>query len=83
MFKYLRERKNRKLYQQWVDKAELPPEEVPQEEEGDASSPLTRLKEITELKDAAQFQLPMLYIMQGVSLLLLLVILIILLVHAC
>jgi len=32
IFRYLKTRRRRRLYQQWVERAQLPPEAVPREE---------------------------------------------------
>ena len=77
ILKYLRTRRKRKLYKQWVEMAELPPEELPQEE---VSSRLVREE---EGPDEAPLRLNTLYLMQGASLVLLCVILIILIVQSC
>ena len=78
--KYLLGRRKRRLYQQWVEMAELPPEEIPQEEAGQ------RVLREEERPDDIPFQLNALntlYLMQGAGLILLCVILILLVVQAC
>ena len=77
IFKYLRTRRKRKLYKQWVEMAELPPDEIPQEEV------ISRLVREEEGPDEAPLRLNTLYLMQGASLVLLCVILIILIVQSC
>ena len=77
IFKYLRTRRKRKLYKQWVKMAELPPEELPQEE---VAPGIVREE---EGPDEAPLRLNTLYLMQGASLVLLCVILIILIVQSC
>jgi len=78
--KYLMGRRKRRLYEQWVEMAELPPEEISQEETG----PRPVRKE--ERPDDMPFQLSaltILYLMQGAGLVLLCVILILLIARAC
>ena len=78
--KYLLGRRKRRLYNQWVEMAELPPEEILQEETGQ------RPVREEERPDDMPFQLNVLttlYLMQGASLVLLCVILILLIVQAC
>ena len=77
MFKYLRDRRKRRLYKQWVEMAELAPEDIPVEEVD------SRIVEEVEEKDETMLPLNRLYIMQGVSLVLLCVILIILIIQSC
>lgn len=77
ILKYLRMRRKRKLYKQWVEMAELPPEELPQEEVA------PRLVHEEDGPDEAPLRLNTLYLMQGASLVLLCVILIILIVQSC
>ena len=78
--KYLLGRRKRRLYEEWVEMAELPPEEISQEE----TSPRPVREE--ERSDDMPFQLnalTILCLMQGASLVLLCVILILLIVQAC
>jgi len=78
--KYLLGSRKRRLYKQWVEMAELPPEEVQQEET--AQRPVRK----EEQPDDMPFQLnslTALYLMQGASLILLCVVLILLIVQAC
>ena len=77
VFKYLRDRRKRRLYKQWVEMAELAPEDIPVEEVD------SRIVEEVEEKDETMLPLNRLYIMQGVSLVLLCVILIILIIQSC
>jgi hypothetical protein len=39
LFNYLNKDRKRRLYQQWVDSAELPPEAIPREEEDEEGRP--------------------------------------------
>ena len=77
IFKYLLTGRKRKLYKQWVEMAELPPEEISREEDG------SRIIREEEEKYDATLQLARLYMMQGASLVLLCVILILLLIRSC
>ena len=70
-------RRKRSLYKQWVEMEDLPHEVVVQEE---AAAHTTKVEEVSERK---QLDLPILYIMQGASLLLLCAILIILIAQSC
>jgi len=69
-------RKKRKLYQQWIDKAGLSPEAVPQEE-----VPEDLIPEIGIGKK--QLRLPILYMLLGACLVILCVGLILLVVYSC
>ena len=78
--KYLLERRKRRLYQQWVEMAELPLEEIQHEE--DVPRPVRE----EERPEGVPFQLnalTALYLMQGATLILLLIVLILLVVQAC
>ena len=77
IFNYLRTRRKKRLYKQWVEMAELPPEEVAREEVG------PQLVEEEERLEEAPLRLTTLYVMQGASLVLLCVILILLIVQSC
>ncbi len=74
VFKYLRTRRKRRLYQQWVDKADLAPEAVPPEEVAE---------DIIPKIDTKQLRLRMLYILVGFSLGILCMGLILLIVQSC
>jgi len=71
---YLKTRRKARLYQQWVKRANLPPEAVPEEEFG---------QNIVPKVDKEQFRLNMLYILLGASLVILCVGLILLIVESC
>ena len=73
ILRYLRRRRKAKLYQQWVEKADLPPEAVPEE----------FAKDIIPKMDKEQLRLRMLYMLLGASLVILCVGLILLIVHSC
>jgi len=77
VIKYLASWRKRKLYQQWVEMAELPPENITHE---DIREHIVREK---EEKIDIQLGLKPLYIMQGAGLILLSAILIILIVQSC
>ena len=77
IFNYLRTWNKRRLYKQWVEMAELPPEDVPQEEFGPG------IVEEEERLEEAPLRLTTLYVMQGASLVLLCVISILLIVQSC
>ena len=77
VIKYLASWRKRKLYQQWVEMAELPPENITHE---DIREHIVREK---EEKTDIQLGLKPLYIMQGAGLILLSAILIILIVQSC
>ena len=72
--RYLLTWKKRRLYQQWVDKGALSPEDVPQEEIS---------QDIIARIDTEQLRLPMLYVILGASLVILLISLVILMVYSC
>jgi len=74
ILKYLRTRRKRRLYQQWVERAGLPPEAVRQEEVAEHVVP-----EI----DKWERRQPLMYMLLGACILILLVGLILLIVHAC
>jgi len=71
---YLRRSREKKLYQQWIEKADLAPEAIPPEE-------LT--EDIIPKIDKERLRLPILYILLGVSLGILCVGLILLMVQSC
>ena len=77
VIKYLASWRKRKLYQQWVEMAELPPENITHE---DIREHIVREK---EEKTDIQLGLKPLYIMQGAGLILVSAILIILIVQSC
>lgn len=74
MLKYFQGKRERELHQQWVERAGLPPEAIPQEEVAEDMMPQT---------DKEQSSLHILYILLGVSLIILCVGLILLMVHSC
>lgn len=74
IFKYLRTRRRRKLYKQWIEKAQLPPEDVPREEFAEDIVPKIEKKRL---------HLPMLYMLLGASLVILFGGLIALILHSC
>ena len=59
VFKYQRTRRKRRLYQQWVERADLAPEAVPTEEV---------VEDIIPKIDTKQLRLRILYILVGFSL---------------
>ena len=74
ILRYLQSRRKARLYQQWVKRANLPPEAVPEEEFGQNIMPKI---------DKEQLRLRMLYILLGASLVILCVGLILLIVESC
>lgn len=74
---YLRTRRKRRLYNQWVEMADLPRENIPLDEVS------TQIMPEAEVRDESSPRLTTLYMMQGASLVLLCVILIILIIHSC
>jgi len=72
--KYLRRRREEKLYKQWSQHANLPPEAIPQRE-------TSKDKPVTE--ERRELNVRILYIMLGVAILLLFIGVILLLVHSC
>ena len=72
--KYLRGRRKKKLYQQWVERAGLPPEAIPQEEVAEDLIPKI---------DKEQLRLPILFMLLGASLVILCVGLVLLIAYAC
>jgi len=71
---YLRRSRKKKLYQQWIEKADLAPEAIPPEEV---------TEDIIPKIDKERLHLPILYILLGVSLGILFVGLILLMVQSC
>ena len=83
LFDNPRARRKRSLYKQWVEMEDLPHEVVVQEE---AAAHITKVEEVSERKPLSlqlPVQMPVLYIMQGASLVLLCAILIILIAQSC
>ena len=74
MLKYFRRKKKRKLYQQWVERASLSPDAVPQEEVAEDMIPQI---------DKKQSRLNILSILLGISLVILCAGLILLIVSSC
>ena len=74
MLKYFRRKKKRKLYQQWVERASLSPDAVPQEEIAEDMIPQI---------DKQQSRLNILSILLGISLVILCAGLILLIVSSC
>ena len=74
IFRYLKTRRRRRLYKQWVERAQLPPEAVPREEFAEYIIPKI---------DKKQLRLPMLYMLLGASLMMLFVGLVLVIVHSC
>jgi hypothetical protein len=71
---YFRRRRKEKLYEQWVQRADLPPEAVPQEKVHEDIRPKTEKESL---------QQPILYILLGASLVILCVGFILLIVESC
>ena len=74
LVKYLRRRKKRKLYQQWVERASLSPDAIPREEVTEDMIPPI---------DKQQSRLNILSILLGISLVILCAGLILLIVYSC
>lgn len=74
LFRYLQTRKKRKLYKQWMDKAELSPEAIPSE---------SVEEEVVPEMDNNQSRLRLLYIFLGVSFAILCTGIILLIVQSC
>ena len=64
IFRYLKTRRRVKLYRQWVERADLPSEAVPEEE---------LAIDIMPKIDKRQLRLPMLYMLLGASVVILLI----------
>jgi len=81
--KYLASARERKLYRQWVEMAELPPENIVHEEvrESLVQEREERFEMHTGLKPP--LELKTLYLMQGASLVILIAILVLLIVQSC
>ena len=71
---YLQRRRKGRLYQQWVERAGLPPEAIPQEEVAE---------DIIPKIDKEQLRLPILFMLLGASLVILCVGLVLLIAYAC
>ena len=71
---YLQRRRRMKLYQQWVERASLPPEAIPQEKVTEDMIPKIEKR---------QLRLPLLYMLFGASLLILCMGLILLIIYSC
>jgi len=82
-FKYLASGRERKLYRQWVEMAELPLENIAHEEvrERLVQEREERVEMQTGLKPP--LELKTLYVMQGASLVILIAILVLLIVQSC
>ena len=76
ILKHMRTRKQRKLYQQWIEQAGLSPEAVPREEVTEDLVP-----EVGRGKERQR--LPILYMLLGACVVILCVGLILLIVHSC
>ena len=74
MLKYFRRKKQRELYQQWVERASLSPDAIPQEEVAE---------DIIPQADKPQSRLNILSILFGISLLILFTGLVLLMVYSC
>ena len=74
LFKYLKTRRRRKLYEQWVKEAELPPETVPRDEFAE---------DIIPKIDKKKLPLPMLYMVLGASLVVLCIGIILVAMRSC
>ena len=73
-FKYLKTWRRRKLYKQWVERGELPPEAVPGEESDE---------DIIPKIDKERLHLPKLYIILGASLVILCIGITLVIVRSC
>ena len=71
---YMQRRKKKRLYKQWIERADLPPEAMPKEEFAE--------EQISEV-DKKQLYRRLLYILLGVFLVVLCVGLILLTMHSC
>jgi hypothetical protein len=74
ILKYLLTWRKRKLYRQWVERADLPSEAVPQEAAG---------KDVLPKLDREQLRLPVLYMLFGAAIVVLFAGLILLVVQSC
>ena len=74
ILKYLMTMRKRRLYKQWVEAAGLPPEAIPQDELAEGIIPQI---------DWKQFRLILLYVLMGVSVLIVFTGVILLLLHSC
>ncbi len=75
MLKYFRRRKERKLYRQWVERANLSPDAIPREEVAEDMIPMPQA-------DKQQSHLTILYILLGVAVVVLCAGLILLIVYS-
>lgn len=74
IFNYLRTRRKRRLYQQWIEQADLPPEAIPREE---------ATKEVAPRIDRKRLRLYILFTLLGVALAMACGGLILLIMHSC
>ncbi len=74
MLRFFQRRKQKKLYQQWVERASLSPDAIPQEEV---------VEELIPQVDKPQSRLNLLNILFGISLLILCTGLVLLVVYSC
>ncbi|MFC2067652.1 hypothetical protein ACFLTP_01490 [Chloroflexota bacterium] len=74
VFSYLKRRRISKLYQQWVEQAELPINAIPQEETSEVIVPRI---------DKEPFQQPLLYMILGAALVILFVGIILFILYSC
>ncbi len=83
MLKYFRRREKRKLYRQWVERSGLSPDAIPREEAAEERiSPKHKQLLHVHAEDKQQSRLYILYILLGVSLVILCAGLILLIVHS-
>ena len=71
---YMKKRRRKRLYKQWIERADLPPEAMPKEEFAE--------EKISDV-DKKQLYRRLLYILLGVFLVVLCIGLILLIVHSC
>jgi len=76
-FNYLRTRRQRRLYQQWIEQADLPPEAIPQEPQEEVA------KEIAPRIDKKRLRVYLLFMLLGAALVIVCGGLIILVVRSC
>ena len=74
--KYLRRRKKRKLYQQWVERSSLPPDAIPRGEVTEDRMPMPQV-------DKQKSHLNLLSILLGIALLVLCAGLVLLIFYSC
>jgi len=79
--KYIRKKKEEKLYQQWVEHDELPPEAIPKPENEGSEDVLVSRDKVG--KDRREQQLRILYILFGLGIIMICLGLVLIIIQSC